>query len=79
MVTNPRFTTLPITKPTMAARMFLAMGFMVISVPLTAWLHSSKTTLQLQLRAFPPVVEDHDFAARATSSVTPVTLTADDG
>ena len=34
MVTNPRLTTLPMTKPTIAAKMFLAMGFMIKKVSL---------------------------------------------
>ncbi len=38
MVTNPRLTTLPMRKPTIAAKMFLAMGFMIKLVPLNVWL-----------------------------------------
>jgi hypothetical protein len=33
-VTNPRLTTQPMTNPTIAAKMFLPMGFMLKSVPL---------------------------------------------
>jgi hypothetical protein len=37
-VMSPRLTTLPMTKPPIAAKMFLAMGFMIKSVLLKVWL-----------------------------------------
>ena len=39
IVINPRLTTLPMTKPTIAAKMFLTMGFMIKLVPLKVWLY----------------------------------------